>query len=737
MSKKLKKKSSWMKQIFLLILTMMLLAIAGIVVAGTMFVMKVSSDLPTSEEMMTYRINLPSIIYDRNNVVIAKLFTENRNPLELKNISPWLVKAVLAAEDSDFYSHRGISITGIARALWVDIMQKFHGGGGLQGGSTITQQLARNLFLSHERSIVRKVKEIIIAFRLEEIYSKDKILEMYLNTIYFGRGAWGIDTAAHTYFGKNASDLTVSEASILAGIIPAPNRYNPLTNLVSAKERQNYVLGRMGTLGWLDSAQIERTKKEELVFKHTPNKVEEFIRGHYFVSQVLFGELLPKYGAEKVYGGGMEIFTTVDIRLQEKAQEIMSAQKYQGALAAIEPSTGEVMALIGGKDYKQSKFNRATQAYRQPGSSFKPFIYGAAIDNGLRPSDHFIDDKLEFKSGKTTWRPGNYDGKFHGEVTMLYALTKSLNTVPVRCIAYMGPEAAVDFARKTGMTSPYLPKDLSLALGSASVTPMEMALAFSVFANSGKRVEKPVMIREVRSWTGEVLEKNEYNFVQAISPETSWTILSMLFDAVTSGTGGRAKIPKVQVFGKTGTTNDFIDAWFIGGIPGLVASVYIGRDDNKTIGRGMTGGVVSAPPWKEFMAFASATLGLKPQFDPPSASVNVSQVAVCRTTGFLSTGGCPSVSLYLKKGTAPTTKCPVHGGDGSYADAKAPRLIKIAQDGDFISQYGENDTHLEVPFEPVQPKPLQDINQPPPVVTPPINSLEDKYQKLLKDYGIQ
>lgn len=760
-----KKKSSTLKIVFLSFLTFILLAVAGGVVAGTVFIMDISNELPSNSQLRTHRINVPSVIYDRNNEVIAKLFTENRNPVELRNISPWMVKAVLAAEDSDFYSHHGISVWGIARALWFDIQHKLFGTGSMQGGSTITQQLARSLYLSQEISLKRKIKEMLISFRLEEIFSKDKILEMYLNTIYFGHGAWGIDTASYTYFGKSASELNVAESTILAGLIPAPNRYNPEANLSRAKSRQTYVLERMKTLGWLNESQVEKAKKEELVFKHTPNKAEEYNRAPYFVSYILFNDLLPRYGTDKVYGGGMEIYTTLDIRLQDKAQSVVANMKTQGAIVAIEPGTGEVLTLVGGKDFNESKFNRATQAYRQPGSSFKPFIYGAAIEKGIRPSDHFIDDKLSFNIGKTkTWSPSNYDGKFHGEVTMLYALTKSLNTVPVRCAAHIGITPVIEFARQSGITTQYLQPNLSVALGSASLTPLEMAFAFSVFANEGKRPEKPVFIREIRSWTGETLEKNESSSIQAIKAETSWTILSMLFDVIIAGTGTRAAIPKFQVFGKTGTTNDFIDAWFIGGVSGLVASVFAGNDDNKSLGKGMTGGVVAAPPWKDFMEYALQTLGLKSNFGIPSPSVNVNKVAICRTTGFLSTPDCPAVSLYLESGTAPKSTCPIHGGNGNINDENAPVLIRIAQDSDIISEYEQQISEYEEQIseydqqvreywynntynQPKQLKTPEDQNTgnvftrtPPAVSRVPIDTpqtIDEKYEQLLRDYGIK
>ena len=739
-----KKKGSVFGTIFLMLLIIILLVVASAVVGGTILIIKASEDLPATSQLMTHKINVPSVIYDRNNEVIARLFTQNRNLVELKDVSPWMIKAVLASEDSDFYSHFGISVTGIIRAFLTNVMQKIDGSDNMQGGSTITQQLAGNLYLDRrEKSLMRKIKEMLVSFKLENIYSKDKILEMYLNTIYFGRGAWGVDTAAYTYFGKPASELNVAESAILAGLIPAPNRFNPETNLSRAKIRQSHVLERMRILGWLSESQVQRARNEELVFKYVPNKIEEYNRAPYFVSHILFNDLLPKYGTDKVYGGGMEIYTTLDMRLQDKAQEVVLNMKTQGALVAIEPETGEVLTLVGGKDFNESKFNRATQAYRQPGSSFKPFIYAAAIEKKLRPSDHFMDNRLVFRTGSAKpWTPTNYDGKYHGEVTMLYALTRSLNTVPVRCIAHIGVPPVIEFARKSGITTQYLQSNLSIALGSASVTPLEMAFAFSVFANEGKRADKPVFIREIRSWTGETLERNESRAVQAIRPETSWTILSMLFDAVRAGTGSRAVIPKTQVFGKTGTSNDFIDAWFIGGVPWLVASVYTGNDDNKPLGRGMTGGVVAAPPWKDFMVYAISVLGLDSAFGTPSPHINVDRKSICRTTGFLSISGCSTVSVYLETGTAPITTCPIHGGNGSPLDENAPRLIRIAQDANLISEYEQSIEYESLQDQVTYYSPNVNIEVAPPLpvhlypVTNP-QSIEDRYEQLLREYGIR
>ena len=315
---KKRKRVSVLKIMLMTILLVALLATGALSAGVAWYVVKLSEDLPSMVDLANPRSSLPSILYDRNGEVIARLFIENRVPLELHEVSPALVRAVLAAEDSAFYQHGGIRIGSILRALWTDVVER----GKVQGASTITQQLARNLFLSHEKSVTRKAKEIIIAMRLEKLFPKDKILELYLNTINFGHGAWGVETAAHTYFAKSARELDLAESAILAGLIANPGRYNPLSSVSNAKSRQNYVLARMETLGWITSEQRQTAYNEELTFASSKaNKIEEFNLAPYFVSHLLFNDLLPKYGKDEVYSGGMQIYTTLDIRLQDKARE--------------------------------------------------------------------------------------------------------------------------------------------------------------------------------------------------------------------------------------------------------------------------------------------------------------------------------------------------------------------------------------------------------------------------------
>ena len=751
---KKKKHLSVLKILFMTFLLVILLATGAVSAGVAWYVVKLSEDLPSMLELANPKSSLPSIMYDRNGEVIARLFIENRTPLELHEVSSWLVRSVLAAEDSAFYQHGGIRIGSILRALYTDIIEK----GKVQGASTITQQLARNLFLSHEKSITRKAKEIIIAMRLEKLFSKDKILELYLNTINFGHGAWGVETAARTYFDKSAKDLDLAQSSILAGLIANPGRYNPLSSMSNAKARQNYVLSRMETLGWITPEQRQAAYNEELEIKKKVNRIEEFNRAPYFVSHLLFNDLLPRYGKDEVYSGGLQIYTTLDVKLQDKAREAIQGlnKTVMGALVCLEADTGEVLALVGGKDFKESKFNRATQALRQPGSSFKPIVYAAAMEEDIMPSDHFLDAPITFKNqgsrGKG-WSPHNSGGGYSGEVTVQRALTSSLNTVAVRVAAYIGTDTILRMARNMGIETKYLPSDLSVALGSASLSPLEMATAFNCFNNGGKRIV-PLMIREIKDRDGNVIEHRETAAAQAMRPETAYAIRSMLQDTIRAGTGKPAAIPKYNIFGKTGTSNDFIDAWFVGGAPGLTTAVYVGRDDHKTMGRRAFGGTMAAPVWKKFMTFAVKEMNSEPNFAAPPSWVEVDKLSICRSSGYLARGGCQAVPLYFPRGKSPTASCPTHGGSRSTADRdpRGPRLFLVEQDDTYLARRSYSDDgessgggskkeSSAVPQQVSAPVPPAAIPRPNPPAPqrrePKVDEVEKRYRQLLKEYGLE
>jgi len=746
--KKKKKKRSKLKTFFSTLLLLMVLVAAGIAVFLVFFLKDITQTLPSTEEILAHEPSLATTIYDRNDNLLTRLFEEDRTWVKLENISPWMVKAVLAAEDGDFYEHSGIKITSIVRAGLVDLTHR----GARQGGSTITQQLARNLFLTKEKTISRKAKEAILAMRLEKIYSKDQILEMYLNTIYMGHGTYGIDSASKMYFGKAPINLDIAESAILAGLIAAPETFTPYRNQERSQSRKEYVLRRMLDLNWISNADYESSVAEQPPLQErTPRSSSIFLKdAPHFVSHILFRHLLPTYGAEQVYRGGLRIYTTVDADLQKKAEELLSKMKHEGALVALDPNTGEILALVGGRDFDNSKFNRATQAFRQPGSAFKPVVYATAIEQGYRPVDHLLDAPLHFPNG---WQPGNYSKEFAGEVTLVEALARSLNTVSIRLAQIDGVGRIINLARRIGITTQYLPEDLSIALGTPSVTPLEMSVAYSTFANNGYRVE-PYGIKVVRSKTGAFLEQNGPKIDPAIAPTVAVTMRSMLMQVASWGTGARARMKDYETFGKTGTTNDWTDAWFVGGIPGLVVVVYIGNDDHSPLGGKQTGTLAALPVWKEFMDYAVTKLNLPKTFTIPS-DASVESIRICRHTGFLAASGCTAANILVPVGQAPVSECPWYGGSLTVAqsDGNAPQLLLAPIDDEmtrmeyalsplhpvddpmFQPDDGLIVTHKREETEPA--KVPQNASDPYKGVTESKDDYESRFQDLLKQYNIK
>jgi len=743
----IKKEGGCLGGLAALLLTVFLVIAAVVSVIGAIYVWRVSSTLPTSEEMVNHRPSLATIVYDRNGKVITNLYYENRQWVKLENVSRNMVRSVLAAEDAEFFEHAGVKPTSILRAFIKDVTHQAT----RQGGSTITQQLARNLFLTRERTLARKVKEAVLAIRMERTFPKEQILEMYLNTIYFGHGTYGIEAASQTYFGKSPSQLNLAEASVLAGLIAAPEYYTPIRHMDRAKVRQGYVLGQMVEKGWISREEAQKALDARLSLKTVRKSSVTFSDAPYFISYILFNQLLPKYGSDAIYRGGMRVYTTLDIDLQRDAEEVIGKLPSEGAIVALDPATGEILAMVGGKDFEKSKFNRAVQAFRQPGSAFKPIVYAAALEAGYRPVDHILDSPLEFPNG---WKPENYDMKYHGEVSLVEALTYSYNVPTVKLAHLTGLDNVTRMARNLGVTTPHLPNDLSLALGSTSVTPLEMAVAYSCFENGGKRVV-PYSIREVRDNGDSVLEKNGPTITEGISPRVAVMIRSMLLEVVRAGTGRGAAIPGHETFGKTGTTNDWSDAWFCGGVPGLVTVVYAGNDDHKPLGDRMTGGRVASPVWKAFVSKAASRLKLEKNF-PVSKETEMEIVRVCRHTGFLAAAGCPVAEILVPAGEAPSATCPLHGGSLSAArsDPEAPRLLLSPMDeglpagqGVRIAEETAGDSAEVHPAAPV-PTPVLKVpsGQPPKAPSPAekpykkdpskSNDVEKRYQELLKEYGL-
>ncbi len=641
-------------------------------------------DLPSPEQVTAVQTPVKTTVYDARGRVLHEFYKENRSPVPLRQLPHYLVNATLATEDRNFYHHWGVDLWGIGRAA-VNNALHLHA---MQGGSTITQQLARNLFLTHERTLTRKLKEVALAIELERDYSKDQILEMYFNQIYFGEGAYGVDAAAHTYFDKPVQQLTLPECALLAGIPANPSLYSPRRRPKAALARRAKVLRNMLETGAITQVEYDNAANSSLGV--TPARWSND-RAPYFVEMVRL-HLDERYGSNAVYEGGLKVWTTLDMDLQQIAERALERQLsaleaqlkprvtyagfsprrsavggaqftpyLQGAFVAIDPHTGYVRALIGGRDWNQSNFNRAVQAERQPGSAFKPFVYTAAIDNGFKPTDVVVDEPVSFPGGPDgkPYAPHNYDQQFRGPVTLRYALQQSINIPALKLLRKVGVAQVASYARRMGILSP-LGQNLSLALGSSEVNLLELTDAYAVFANRGIRND-PITILKVTDKSGNVLEKNTPHPVEVLSEETSAVMTSMLQSVVDHGTGypARARGFTLPAAGKTGTMDQYMDAWFVGFVPSLVAGVWIGYDEKRTIGPGMTGARAALPVWTDFMI--EATRG-RPVETFPEPAGTVTRL-VCTESGMLATDACPHVTNETySAGSEPTEYCTLHPG---------------------------------------------------------------------------
>lgn len=556
-----------------------------------------------------------SQIYDTNGNLIKTVHAvENRVPVPISKIPPDLQNAFIANEDNRFYDHFGIDPRGIVRALWANLTNHEIS----EGGSTITQQLAKNAYLTQDRTLKRKIQEVFLALQLEQKYTKKEILEMYLNQIYFGQGAYGVQAAAQTYFGKDVSELDLSECAMLAGIPRSPNYYSPLNNLAAAKERKSVVLEHMKTYNYITLGQLTQADREDL--KLNPGKKQkedEDNTASYFIDYIV-QSLIDKYGADKVYKEGLQIYTTIDMSMQRDAEAAMKnlpnsrkdsngLEQPQGALVAIDPHTGYIKAMVGGRG--TDKFNRATMAVRQPGSSFKPFVYATAFEKGMTPSTQVNDAPLKIG----TWEPQNDDRRFRGMVTIKDIATHSINIPTIKLADSLGIDSVLTTAQHLGISTLVLDggkndKNLSTALGGMTkgVTPLEMAAAYAAFDNKGVYI-KPTAVVKIVDRNGKVIEQNQRNEHKAISEHSADLLTSVLQNVIAHGTGTGANIGRPAA-GKTGTTDNSQDAWFIGYTPELVAAVWIGCDDNAKM-NGMYGGTTPALIWKTFMS--KALTGIK------------------------------------------------------------------------------------------------------------------------------
>ncbi len=704
-------------------------------------------DLPNPAGLEAYQPSLATILYSDQGEPFHSFFEQRRILVPLAGMPPQLQNAVVAAEDSRFYAHRGVSPRAMARALVMNVLA----GRRAQGGSTITQQLARRLFLTPEKSVVRKIREILLALEIEKRYSKAKILELYLNLVYFGQGAYGVEAAAQTYFHKAVHELTLPECALLAGLPSAPNRFSPITDPARARRRRDHVLDRMVQEGFITGEQAEGAKRtpfdETLATRPAP-------LAPYFVEYVR-QHLEATYGAATLYTSGLKVYTTLNLKLQRAAdaalvaglREIDKRQGYrlspvpagaprnggspypprigevlpgtvlrvtpnslavqlgryrgeitfaslrwtklanptaafpvgrpilvrvlavderhqtvalaleqdpdlEGALLALDPRDGAIQAMVGGYDFGRSQFNRATQARRQPGSAFKPLVYAAAFDQGFTPSTLIDDAPISYATSvggeAGEWAPENFDRAFRGPTTLRRALENSVNVVTVKLLEEVGVEAVVQMARQVGIRSE-LRRELALALGVSEVTLLELVSAYGVFANAGVRAE-PFAIRKVTDSQGRLLWEHRPTPQVVVAPETAYLLTHVLKGVIDRGTGARARVLERPLAGKTGTSAEATDVWFVGFTPSLVAGVWVGYDLPRSLGSGETGARLALPLWSTFMR--EALRESPPQEFPIPAGVVA--VPVDLQTGLPARPGARGTILeYFAEGTEP------------------------------------------------------------------------------------
>lgn len=587
------------------------------IVAGGLVGLAISfRNLPDVRVLRSYAPTETTYIYDIKGVQLASLHDEaNREVVPLSRISPNLKRSLLAIEDSSFYYHHGVNLTGVGRALAANLKK----GGVSEGGSTITMQLIKNLFLSQKRQFSRKLAEAVLSIRLEQIFRKDEILEMYLNQVYWGHNNYGAETAAQSYFGKHASDLNLAEGAMMAGVIAAPERYSPFINPKAAKNRQSEVLTRLRELKWITPAQ----DKQARAYKIKLGKLKTWQTSKLpYVTDAVIEELNQRFGRETVRKGGMRIQTTIDYKFQlaaeknvQNAYDRLGRSKYQIALVAVDPRTHFIKAIVGGVDYKKSSFNRAIYANRQPGSSFKPFVYYTAFATGkFSPESTVYDSPVRYRDGNGYYAPRNYGGGYSGAMSIRQALRNSTNVPAVKMGQSVGLDKVIQTCRTLGIKSPIEPV-VSLPLGAVGITPLEMASSFATFASNGWQSET-TMIARVTDSDGNILLDNTPKPELVLNPWATAQLTSALQTVVNGGTGKEAYFGRPAA-GKTGTTSSERDVWFVGYVPQLATAVWIGKDDFKPLGAGVTGGGFAAPVWRSFMKEALQNEPVE-SFQPPS-----------------------------------------------------------------------------------------------------------------------
>ncbi len=706
-----RERSQWWKKY----ITTGLGLIGSFALAGVATALILQHDLPSPAQLNNIQPRLITRIYDRNGEVLMEYFTERRILIPYSEIPPYLIDCLLATEDRKFYDHWGVDIRRIFGALAHNVA-KFNLTA--EGASTLSQQLARSLFLTPEKTLARKIKEALTSIRIERTYSKNEIIQMYLNHHYFGPRAYGIQAASQLYFSKNAQELDLLESALLIGLLKAPSKYNPLEHPDRALVRRNIVLNSLVDYGKISEAMADSLKQMPLVLD---SHKEDIGRAPYF-TELVRQRILNDYGEEALYSSGMSIYTTLDLSLQiiadsalwaeiDRQQELHEGyydlenpdyscmipdtlggpdsirvyKQIQGMLFSMDNETGAVLAFVGGRDFKTSKFNRVVQALRQPGSAFKPIVYATAIDNGFSPSDLLLDSPIVLTVGGEEWRPSNFDLTFRGEMTLRDGLRASINLIAVKLIMdpLVTPRQVVQYAHRLGITTKLEPVP-SLAMGSSDVMLWELVPAFSVFPNSGI-LRKPFYITKIVDRNGYVkYEKAMGDQEEVLSEQTAYIVTNMLETVVNHGTGIGARLRgfKRPAGGKTGTTNDYTNNWFIGFVPQLTCGVWIGFDDYTRIGspsKGEVGASTALPVWTNFMKAACDSLPVK-EFPMPSG---IYTATVCLDSGELAKGDCVrTVTDLFTEETLPKAECHLdHRADRTKKENEKRFRIDEKQEG--------------------------------------------------------
>lgn len=573
--------------------------------------------LPKNMREKLENIRTASSVYDRNGKLIGNLYYYRRVWTPISKISPMLQKAVVSIEDNRFYKHNGVDLKGIARAAVHNIIP----GGSMEGGSTITQQLAKISLLSPERTVTRKVQDITLALQIEQTYSKQEILELYLNSVYLAHGNVGVEAASRYLFNKSAAELNLSEAALIAGMIQSPENYSPLKNMTAAKKRRDLVLKKMAEYKYITSAQAKAAIATSIKIVKQNNNATV---GGYFLDYVKEQLLKEGFTEEQLRFGGYKIYTTLDLNAQKAAEQTMTSQlptiasakvQPQGALVSLDAQSGEILAMVGGRSYAGSQYNRAVRSYRQPGSAVKPFVYATALEKGYTAASIFEDKPLSISlENGTDWSPENYDHTFRGPISLRVALRHSVNTVAVQLLQEVGTQTVAEQMERMGITSLVKKGTVNdinlapLALGGLTkgVTPLELAAAYLPFPNLGVYVE-PTAVRKVMDRNGKTVKRFTAQKKAVLSAETSYIMTMLMKDAVEQGTGQRAKLSQYPVAGKTGTSSDYTNAWFVGYTPQIVTAVWIGNDRQGTpmkYKERTIGSAAAAQLWSTYMKSA-------------------------------------------------------------------------------------------------------------------------------------